>query len=181
VSELITTGGFCVRHLAQEFRRDRTIKDEIAVEQLDLLDSLPASNRSGTRRWARLIFEFLLIRVRPKGVIMLQHGSTRVFIKRGTAFRMLAEVIVILVMIRLSLRRMRHILARKVGVMVSIGVECVVFTTIGMGGVCVRILVARVWDILDGVLKSWLEISAVPVKLQHARSHDRYQNPLTVG
>jgi hypothetical protein len=152
VSELIPAGGLCVRHLAQKFWRDRTVEDEIAVEQLDFLDSLPASNRSGTRRWARLIFKFLRMRVRPERILMLQHGSTSVFIIWGRAFRMLAEVIVILVVI--GLRRMRHILAREVGVMMSIGIKCIVFMAIGMGGVCVRILVARVWHILDGVLNS---------------------------
>lgn len=40
--------------------------------------------------------------------------------------------------------------------MVGIGVKCVV---IGMGWVCVGVLIARVRDIFNGILEDWIAIS----------------------
>jgi hypothetical protein len=61
-------------NLAEESGRDRAVEDEIAVEELDLFDSLPSSDRW----WGRLMSQPWVVMI---AVIVVVHLGLRVRIR----------------------------------------------------------------------------------------------------
>ena len=63
MGEFVTLWGFGVRDLIKESRWNGTVKNEIAVEKLDFLDRLPASNRGCWRSRTGCRSPILLFRI----------------------------------------------------------------------------------------------------------------------
>ena len=51
VGELVSLGRLSMLDLVEQSRRDRAVQHEVAVEQLNFLDSLPPPDRRICRRW----------------------------------------------------------------------------------------------------------------------------------
>jgi hypothetical protein len=80
MSELVSSWRCRVGYLAKKFRRNRAVKDEISIEQLNFLDRLPSPDcwcwaGCGPRETWIVMILWLYVRVRSVRVLWGQNGS----------------------------------------------------------------------------------------------------------
>jgi hypothetical protein len=142
--KLVTAGGLCMRNLAEQFRGNGAIKDEVAVEQLDFLHCLPAADRLRTWCWFYLVVELISVRVRPEGIAArVKHGLMCIIEWGVASLWILTKVIIVMMgvcrLIRLSI----------VSIVMGFGIHRVLMTgvrTLRIIGVVVAIGVINVLD-----------------------------------
>jgi hypothetical protein len=129
MGELVTLGRLCMRDLVEQPRRDRAIKHKIALEQLHLLDRLPALDWGRSRLRGRFVVVIHISMFRGMRVV-------RIWTKRVCAVNHRPAIIIIIlpVVVRLCAICVRRALVVRGGhvglvivlVVVRLGVEGVV-------------------------------------------------------